>query len=304
MPGTPCAIPERHSTAKPIFRISSSDPTSKSTSSGKAPRRAITARAGLPGSIGTSTRPGALDQALGGARRLCGAILDRYRDLDNDDLLIFLSGAKGFHIGIPTAWRPEPSPGFNAIAKGFCLGLAESAGVAIDSLIYSKTRLFRAPNSRHPKAGLYKRRLDFDALMHLKCEAIVELARQPEPFEIPCGPPALPQAADDWERARRAVEGRAEQRRVINGDAGPTRLTAFTRRFIHDGELDQNRRAVSTFRVAAELFEFHHAHGFEALVHALLTDTALDSGLTPSETRRQIDCGISHARRQAEGGAA
>jgi hypothetical protein len=40
------------------------------------------------------------------------------------------------------------------------------------------------------------------------------------------------------------------------------------------------------------------------LAHALLTGAALDSGLTPSETRRQIDCGLAHARRQREGGNA
>ena len=39
-----------------------------------------------------------------------------------------------------------------------------------------------------------------------------------------------------------------------------------------------------------------------AKAHALLTEAALDSGLTPSETKRQIDSGLTHARRQREGG--
>ena len=55
-------------------------------------------------------RPDDLALALRDARRLAGAILDRYRELDDDDLLIFLSGGKGVHVGIPTAWHPEPSP--------------------------------------------------------------------------------------------------------------------------------------------------------------------------------------------------
>jgi hypothetical protein len=37
------------------------------------------------------------------------------------------------------------------------------------------------------------------------------------------------------------------------------------------------------------------------LAHALLTEAALDSGLPPSEVRRQIDCGLEHSR-QAQGG--
>ncbi len=71
-------------------------------------------------------RPGL---ALRDARRLAGAILERYRELDDDDLLIFLSGGKGVHIGIPTVWHPSPSPHFNAIAKLFCLAIAEAANI-------------------------------------------------------------------------------------------------------------------------------------------------------------------------------
>lgn len=149
--------------------------------------------------------------ALCEARRLAGAILDRYRELDEDDLLIFLSGGKGVHIGLPTIWHPEPSPHFNVVAKLFCLDLAERAKLVIDSLIYSKTRLFRAPNSRHPKSRLFKRRLSLDELTHLKPEAIVDLARHPEPFRIPSGPAICLSAADDWEKARRVVERQAER---------------------------------------------------------------------------------------------
>jgi hypothetical protein len=35
-------------------------------------------------------------------------------------------------------------------------------------------------------------------------------------------------------------------------------------------------------------------------VHALLTESALDSGLPPNEVRRQIDCGLSHHVTNAE----
>jgi hypothetical protein len=101
-------------------------------------------------------RPDDLTLALRDAGRLAGAILGRYREFDDGDLLIFLSGAKGVHIGVPTVWHPEPSPQFNSIAKLFCAHLAEEAKLIIDPSIYSKTRLFRAPNSRHPKTGLFK----------------------------------------------------------------------------------------------------------------------------------------------------
>ncbi len=51
-------------------------------------------------------RPDDLGAALRGARRLVGAILDRYRDLDDDDPLLFLSGGKG----CTSASRPSGTP--------------------------------------------------------------------------------------------------------------------------------------------------------------------------------------------------
>lgn len=231
-------------------------------------------------------RPGDWERSIGDARRVAGAILDRYSELDDDALLIFLSGGKGMHIGIPTSlWGPTPSVCFHETARRFALAHSERAGVIVDPLVYSKTRLFRAPNSRHPKTGLFKRRLTLDELMGLKPGAIVELARQPEPFRISRPTATSPTAAADWLEAGKAVERKAVERKSIV-DSGADRLTAFARRFIRDGELDADKRAVSTFRVAAELGEFCLAHGFDALVHALLTEAALDSGLTPGEIGR------------------
>jgi hypothetical protein len=236
-------------------------------------------------------RPGDLASALSDARRLAGAILDRYRELDDDALLVFLSGGKGMHIGIPTAlWGPSPCGCFHETAKRFALAHGEQAGVLVDGTIYSKTRLLRAPNSRHPKTGLFKRRLALDELMHLKPEAVVELARHPEPFRVsrPDGP--SPTAAADWLEAGRTVERRAEDRRAAYRD-GSARLTATTRAFIRDGASD-GERALQLFRAAANLAEFDCP---PELAHALLSEAALDSGLTPSETKRQIECGFNHA---------
>ncbi len=182
------------------------------------------------------------------------------------------------------------------------LYLAEEAKLAIDGLIYSKTWLFRAPNSRHPKTGLFKRRLTLDELTHLKVEAVRQLARNPELFKIPSGAALCVRAADDWEKARRVVERQAERIRAPR--AGNVEMSAFLKRFIRDGELEPARRAVSTFRAAAELAEIHEAHGFDALAHALLAESALDSGLSPNEAARQIACGLAHCRRAKEGGAA
>jgi hypothetical protein len=240
-------------------------------------------------------RPDDLATALRDARGLCGTVLYRYRDFDDDDLLIFVSGGKGVHVGIPVVWHPEPSPSFNVVAKRFCLDRAEEAQVVVDGTIYSKTRLFRAPNSRH-RSGLYKRRLSLDDLTLLKPEAIVELARHPEPFDIPTGPALCIPAADDWSKARRAVERRADRQAAPRDGSG--KLAAQTLDFIRNGAPD-GERATRLFRAAANLAELGCN---PELAHALLDEAALDSGLTPSEARRQIESGLNHVRRQREGG--
>jgi len=210
-------------------------------------------------------------------------------------VLVFVSGGKGVHAGIRTVWVPEPSPDYHAVAKRFCLDLAERAGVAADGSIYSKTRIFRAPNSRHA-SGLFKRRLSLDELTHLGPEAVRDLARRPEPFDIPTGPDSCPTAAVDWEAARRSV-GRQAQRHAVPRE-GPEKLNALTLDFIRDGA-PAGERAVRVFRAAANLAELGCT---TELAHALLYEVALDSGLAPTEARRQIDTGLDHTRKK--GGAA
>jgi hypothetical protein len=248
-------------------------------------------------------RENAPEAALRDARGLCGAILDRYRSLDEDDLLIFVSGAKGVHVGLPCSLMGSPpaSPTFHDAAKRFALVHAERAGVVVDAAVYSKVRLFRAPNSRHPRTGLHKRRLGLDELTFLTPEAIVERARQPEPFDLPEPPGTCPAALADWRAAVETSDRRAVERRAY---AGRERLSRFARDFIRDGDLDAGRREVSIFRVAGELAELAHAHGVEGLVHALLEEPALDSGLSPSEVRHAIASGVANATRKAGGGAA
>jgi hypothetical protein len=241
-------------------------------------------------------RPGDAERALGDARRLAAAILERFRTPDEDDLLVFFSGGKGYHLGLPTClWRPDPSMVFNAAARRFAERLAGRVRVAIDQGVYDKVRPFRAPNSRHPRTGLFKRRLRFDELMGLTAVRIRELAVAPEPFDIPA-PAACDQATTDWREAVEAAERAAVERargRTLATDRG--RLSRATLEFIRAGA-DEGERALRLFRAAANLAEFGCP---DDLAHALLSEAALDSGLTPSETRRQIDCGLRHAARES-----
>ena len=243
--------------------------------------------------------PDELQRALSEARSLAGAILDRYRNLDENDLLLFFSGSKGFHIGLPVCWDAAPSLDFNRVVRRFAEGFAALVRVTIDTGIYDKVRPFRAPNSLHPKTGLRKRRLTHDEPMGLSVEGIRRLAESPEPFALPSPAATCEQAAKDWTAAaalvRQEAEGKA-QRRAAVANGTPT-LNRQTLDFLRDGA-DFGDRHRLLFSAAANLAEFGCP---PALAHALLTEAALDSGLPPSDVRRQIDCGLQHAGIPREG---
>lgn len=240
-----------------------------------------------------------LDAALRDARALCAALVELYA-LDGDDLLTFFSGSKGFHVGFPLSLcgSPKPSTDFNATCRVLAELLAKRQRVSIDTAVYDRVRAFRAPNSKHPKSGRHKRRLTFDELLGLRLDAIVRLAEMPEPFDVPSAPAANATAVADWEAAQRIVaeqrRATAERRAELVAGGAEARLNRGTLEFIRDGAT-MGDRARLLFSAAANLAEFGCP---PALAHALLSEAALDSGLSPSEVRRQIDCGLE------KGGAA
>ena len=60
-----------------------------------------------------------LERAATNTRMLCTVLDGRY-EVGEAELLIFFSGSKGFHVGLPTAlWSPEPSVMFHKTARRF-----------------------------------------------------------------------------------------------------------------------------------------------------------------------------------------
>ncbi len=232
-----------------------------------------------------------LEVARRDAARLCLFLVGRY-SLDDDALLIFFSGSRGFHVGLPTdLWQPTASLPFNAVARRLAEGLAGAVQVVIDDGVYDKVRAFRAPNSRHPKTGLFKRRLSLDELMRLSVKRIQELAKEPMAFDVPTVSTRCDVAARDWletvERIEHEAEATRQRRTTANGSANLNRATLD---FIREGA-STGDRARLLFSAAANLAEFRCP---SALAHALLSEAGLDSGLSPSEVRRQVECGLKH----------
>lgn len=231
-----------------------------------------------------------LERARRDAARLAFGLIDGF-EMCEADLMIWFSGSKGFHIGLPTSmWGPTWSLNFNRVARRFAETLAAQANVVIDLGVYDKVRAFRAPNSRHPKTGLYKRALSLDELTRMSVQRIQGLAAKPYPFDLPSAGGGSKQAAADWEAAVQAVEAEAVATVERWASGGMARINRSTLDFIRNGAEAGDRHRL-LFSAAANLAEF----GCPAdLAHELLSEAALDSGLTPFDVRRQIECGLSH----------
>lgn len=237
-------------------------------------------------------REGDMESATHDARRLASALVDRFA-IAGDELLVFYSGSKGFHVGLPTSlWNPAPSTSFAATCRRFAESVASAASVAIDSGVYDRVRAFRSPNSRHAKTGRYKRWLSLHELLNLRPERIVSIAAEPEPFDIPEPPAVDANAVRLWRDAAMDID----QQRIANADRRSTgqrsTLNRTTLDFIRDGASNGERHRL-LFSAAANLAEY--GCSFD-LAMALLGEAALDSGLSPSEVRRQIECGLRHCK--------
>ncbi len=240
-----------------------------------------------------------LVQALDDARRLVGFIGERYPELD-DAVPTFFSGGKGFHVLVELFHAPPPAVGFHRTARTFAETLAARAGVKIDAAIYDVNHIVRLPNTRHGRTGLFKRRIDAEALFMLKLDGIRELAKRKDFTGLSSVGRPVPKLVDDWHEAEREADrqgnARADARRDFAGDVRAPRYLLDLLRF----GTDEGERHSTLFRCSAWLTE---QGAPPSLVAAVLTEPGRDVGLTPKDVERQIQCGIEHARKQGGGAA-
>ena len=143
---------------------------------------------------------------------------------------------------------------------------------------------------------LMSEKVNYDELMHLNADGIRALAVAPRPFVL-IDPTAVPepQLARDWQQAAEAVAReyltKAAQRIEDAAAGGPDRLNRATLDFIREGASVGDRHRL-LFSAAANLGEFDCP---PRLACALLMPSALDSGLTPADAVRQIECGLKCA---------
>ena len=103
--------------------------------------------------------------------------------IDPNELYIWFSGNKGFHIALVNKIYGKLDP-CEHIAEKVKNAIAElSEGIDnIDLKIYENHRLIRVENSLNIKSGLYKIQISYDELLK-DIESIKELAKQPREFK-------------------------------------------------------------------------------------------------------------------------
>jgi archaellum biogenesis ATPase FlaH len=122
-----------------------------------------------------------LEEAKGRAIEIITRWQSEY-NLSPNDLTIFFSGNKGFHviINLNTFGSPEPNEEMGLLIKAVVTELCSN--ILFDTTIYENHRLMRVENSVNAKSGLYKIQLSYDELFSLKISEILEMAKRPRMF--------------------------------------------------------------------------------------------------------------------------
>lgn len=237
--------------------------------------------------------------ALADARTLARFVIDRYGE---DGFGVYFSGSKGFHLSLVAPPGFHHLPHVPAVVKLLCLTVARAAGVAVDGAIFDRQRLFRLPNSRHPRTGLHKRYLEPEELFRLDDQRIRDLARHPAGYPVPRTDELNANLEADWLDAEARVLATPSA-----GFGATTRSAApspcpvvpkFVRDFVGFGDVQDPGRAITLFRAAAALAEQGTP---AAVVRGLLEEPALKSGLDPAEVAKQLAAGIAHGSKRQQG---
>lgn len=293
-----------------------------------------------------------LSDALSDAARLVEYLTQTPADSDSDSglivphtesILIFFSGSKGFHVGVPVVvFGDEVKPGkeFPSQYKRAALEIARRAGVEIDKSVYDRQRLFRCPNSKHGKSGLYKIPLSYwEITTALNIDEIRQRAQRPRRLvwtesELdkidrdavrysPAVEP-IPGAVQTWAEAQADMFsalpsgiGGGEKRDTEKQSADPAEQSPFNpwvgvNRFPDGYEVPRIRRdTLEYIQRGAERGEravYLYNAVFDCLrcgwnrqaVESLFYDVASQTGLTWTESRKQVEAAFRSIEQERE----
>lgn len=124
------------------------------------------------------------EQPLTDLRSLLGYMQSEGVELDG--LRIYFSGCKGYHVEIPSSilGNPSPSKDIPAKCRAFAERLLSGLKTADLAIVGDHTRIWRLPDSKHIKSGLYKTRLTIKEIQTLSLEDHKKIAVKPRTVEF------------------------------------------------------------------------------------------------------------------------
>ncbi len=158
----------------------------------------------LPLDFDDEKNPG---RALVTVRRALGILHERY-SVPVESVRCYYSGAKGFHVEVPSGAFGgfEPSQHIASRLRQLVQILFPAADrISCDRAIYEKLRLWRWPNTRHGKTGLYKVPLTGDEILTLTLDQIRMLAKAPRMVDyLDSHAYVVPALRELWHQARQS----------------------------------------------------------------------------------------------------
>ena len=128
--------------------------------------------------IEEENKQGDLVKLLEDLRKLLKSIESKY-DLDLKHIRINFSGKKGFHIRIPSVLFGGFTPSDKLPAQLKAIAAEITAGMRLDTSIYTHISFIRYVNSKNSKSGLCAIPLTAQEIFTLSIEEIKELAKNP-----------------------------------------------------------------------------------------------------------------------------
>lgn len=223
--------------------------------------------------------------------------LEEYFGVNRTLIIPFFSGSKGFHLLVPTSlWRPSPSIDYPEVTRQAVRLIAAEAKVEVDLSIYQQVHLLRAPNTRHPETGLFKRYIPPETIDSVTPGQVLELACEPfafRPYDA-TGEPICNRLVDLWAEAtsktEKVRERLARRKEDIRTGNHPVDVWPVTRRFLQN-VIPVGERNNSLFRAALNFAEL----GMDLrAIYSLLTHNALCLGLREREIERTIRSAYCH----------
>jgi hypothetical protein len=181
------------------------------------------------------------------------ALMGKLEDLGigQDMVNLSFSGAKGFHVQVPSSlFDVVPHENNAKFMKSLCAAIAD--GIKLDLSIYDKNRLFRLRNTKNSKSGLYKVNIPPTMLL-AKIEVITNYAKTPqEPRTVSNNYSPRKNLVDLWKKAQTVKE-----RQIVLGGAKSVDVPKLAKACIHrilqgvpDGMIHN-----SAFRLANHFFK-------------------------------------------------